>query len=260
VASARNCRLTTPGEQIFSTVVYQGESHHPNFRPSDKKGPILTFSFLSYNSEWLVPHFHELLSSLTRAPLFITILLGANDAVLPGLAQHVPLPKFKQNIRDFVDLIIAHPLTKSTKIILITPPPIDVQFREVWRRKSTPRAAQPDSPMVEAEDPIAIPETSDEDLKDFPGYKTWMNKLEYAAAIMEIGADYKKAGKEDTVEALNFWQALINWGVDKGKKEGKTEAEPLPGCGLPGAVEFGREVLRDGLHFGPIVSGISFHV
>lgn len=70
------------------------------------------------------------------------IFLGANDAVLPNsTGQDVPLPQYRANLKS----IIQHPTVRahctatatttssipSTKIILVTPPPVDEYQLEV---------------------------------------------------------------------------------------------------------------------------------
>lgn len=53
----------------------------------------------------------------------MTVFFGANDAVLPGNAQHVPLPEYKEYLRE----IATHPGVKEhhTQVVFITPPPVD---------------------------------------------------------------------------------------------------------------------------------------
>lgn len=62
---------------------------------------------------------------LTRRKYFQLILLGANDAVIPGAAtsQHVPIERYKENLNN----IINHPHIRAhnPKILLVTPPPVD---------------------------------------------------------------------------------------------------------------------------------------
>lgn len=50
------------------------------------------------------------------------IFFGANDSILDGTAQHVPLPDFIANLIDLAthDLIKTHP---KLRLVLITPPP-----------------------------------------------------------------------------------------------------------------------------------------
>jgi lysophospholipase L1-like esterase len=46
------------------------------------------------------------------------LTLGANDCTLPGQIQHVPIDKYKANLKTLVHI------AGSTKILLITPAPI----------------------------------------------------------------------------------------------------------------------------------------
>ncbi|KAJ5855506.1 Esterase SGNH hydrolase-type subgroup, partial [Penicillium soppii] len=53
----------------------------------------------------------------------MTIFFGANDACVPGHDQHVPVEKYKENLKT----IIQHPATvaQNPHIIIITPPPVN---------------------------------------------------------------------------------------------------------------------------------------
>ncbi|KAH0566325.1 hypothetical protein GP486_000261 [Trichoglossum hirsutum] len=171
-------------------------------------------------------------------PLLFTVFLGANDAVLPRFSQHVPLPEYEANLRYYVDTLLAHPMTKGTKIVLITPPPIDIM------------------PLSEGElggeldIPVVRQQLTSQDLDD-PGYRTYLNKKMYAEKVMEIARSYDGSG--GLVVGLDFWTAMINYGRAMGKEKGiSDDDERLPGSGLPGAVHFGREVFLDGLHLGPL--------
>ncbi|KWU46604.1 SGNH hydrolase [Rhodotorula sp. JG-1b] len=57
---------------------------------------------------------------------FMTIWWGANDATLPGQTQHVPLDRFRGNIREMVSLVRDDPASPyyspETSIILINAP------------------------------------------------------------------------------------------------------------------------------------------
>ena len=66
----------------------------------------------------------------------MTIFLGANDAVLPGQRQHVPLDDYRNNLKELIGQVKAH--CQKTRVILITPPPVDPA------RWSTPRHTEPD--------------------------------------------------------------------------------------------------------------------
>ncbi|KAM5485696.1 hypothetical protein McanCB56680_001998 [Microsporum canis] len=53
----------------------------------------------------------------------MTVFFGANDAVLPPGDQHVPLDKYRENLKA----IIQHPVVRrgGTKVVLLTPPPVN---------------------------------------------------------------------------------------------------------------------------------------
>jgi lysophospholipase L1-like esterase len=60
---------------------------------------------------------------------------GANDAVLEGEPQHVPLDRYKDNLHRLIDLVSSADSayqSPETKIILINPPPI---IADKWHRK-----------------------------------------------------------------------------------------------------------------------------
>lgn len=65
-----------------------------------------------------------------EAPLAVTVFFGANDASLPDRCsafQHVPLDEYKQNLRSIVSFLKKQ--WPTTRILLITPPPIDEDGR-----------------------------------------------------------------------------------------------------------------------------------
>ncbi|KAI9787215.1 MAG: hypothetical protein M1839_003450 [Geoglossum umbratile] len=192
-----------------------------------RRADVVNRGFSGYTSAWLIPHFKNIIRMLqaegSPPPLFFTVFLGANDAVLPRYSQHVPLPEYEANLRYYVDTLLEHPMTKGTKIILITPPPIDVYPSE----------------------------EGDPDDLDSISYRTYVSKQTYAKKVVEIAKSYE--GRGDLVAGLDFWTAMINYGRMKGKEQGipEDDAKP-PGCGLFGAVYFGRDVFLDGLHLGPL--------
>ncbi|KAM0792260.1 hypothetical protein ACM66B_004954 [Microbotryomycetes sp. NB124-2] len=59
--------------------------------------------------------------------VLMTVWFGANDAVLPGQLQHVPLDEYEQNLHKMIDLTQSpnspH-YSPTTKLLLITPPAI----------------------------------------------------------------------------------------------------------------------------------------
>ncbi|KAL2374598.1 hypothetical protein RJZ57_000926 [Blastomyces gilchristii] len=162
---------------------------------------------------------------------------GANDACLLSSGPYVPLLEFEEHIRHYVNSILDHPSAQSTKVILITPPPVDV----------------PSPGMEPADDLPEVAEVMQSIAKLGRGYKTWASKRLFAEKIVEIGKEFE--GKTDRVAVLDFWTAVTK---AKCKEQGVMEEgfheldiqEKLPGSGLPGATEFGKEFFVDGLHFG----------
>lgn len=59
----------------------------------------------------------------------LTIWFGANDAVLPQFVQHVPLDEYAANLRTLIRMVRAPDsawYAPHTKVVLITPPPVNV--------------------------------------------------------------------------------------------------------------------------------------
>ena len=150
----------------------------------------------SYTSSMLKHNFQDIVVRATRpnAPptLLLTIFLGANDACLiPNQGEYVPLPTFEANICEFVDTVLTELSLEDTKIVLITPPPINI----------------PDP--VEDFDigPVAAKATREIDPKTDRAYLTYMSKKRYAEKIMEIAKTYEEDGR---VIGLDLWTALVD--------------------------------------------------
>lgn len=185
-------------------------------------------------------HFDKIISGLRECPdqstLFITIFLGANDACFTAPMVHVPLDEFESHIRHYVETILTEPLLESTKIILITPPPIN-------NRSFTTTLIATDNASV----------------KSSVLFRTYMSKKKYAEKVMEIADSYGKF--TDRVGGIDYWRSLV---FDCLQREGRIEEnasrdveldeDTLPGSGLPTANEFSRGTFTDGLHLGRLVS------
>lgn len=132
----------------------------------------------------LVPHSDESKFPKTR---LLTIWFGANDACLPFHFQHVPLEKYADNLRQFIHMV-SHPdsawYSPETKIILITPPPIN---SHQWRAN------------LEARDP---PLQMD---------RQFDVTAAYAQAVRDVG-------KEKNVLVVDAFQAL--WDVAGHEEQG----------------------------------------
>jgi hypothetical protein len=158
----------------------------------------------------------------------------------------VTLQKYTENMHAFIDTILACKSMKTTKVLLIPPPPINV-----------PEPRLPSHLDGDEDDDAEVAKFEDE-CKESWGFKAWLAKKEYADRVIEIAGTYQ----EDRVAAVDFWRALTDYEL---VKEGRDELPPgpvdvsvngkWPGSGLPGAEEFGRDVfLPDRLHLGEFVS------
>jgi isoamyl acetate esterase len=187
-------------------------------------------------------NFRDILERATQpgaAPtLLITIFLGANDACVFPTGEYVPLPQFEANIRGFVEAVLKEDKIAGTKVVLITPPPINIP-----------------SPLKNPDfDSVAAAEIAKMDPKEGRGYKTYMSKKRYAEKIMEIASSYNKTGR---VVGVDLWKALIDAALEDQNRTGDEDAyaeERLPGCGLDWAREFKPGYFTDGLHFDTLVS------
>ncbi|KAF1982200.1 SGNH hydrolase [Aulographum hederae CBS 113979] len=164
---------------------------------------------------------HSVSSQPQPPPLLYIIFLGANDAVLPPGGQHVPLPTFESNLRHYVSIILTTPAYSTTKIVLVTPPPINVRACSAHAKREDERKGQ--------------------------GFRTWDSKRTYARKVMDVARDFEARGLGDRVAGYDLWERLVGWECEK---MGARDEERLPGCGLPGAREFENGIFTDRLHFG----------
>ncbi|PIN23534.1 Isoamyl acetate-hydrolyzing esterase [Handroanthus impetiginosus] len=101
-----------------------------------RKADVVLRGYGGYNTRWALFLLHHLfpLGSATP-PIAVTIFFGANDAALlegTGKKQHVPLEEYSDNLTKMVQHI--KNWSSSTLIVLITPPPIDLQGRREYAR------------------------------------------------------------------------------------------------------------------------------
>ena len=73
----------------------------------------------------------------------LTIWFGANDAMIPGEQQHVPLQQYKANLSKLVHMVrdpSSEYYSPETRIILFTPPPVNtIQWIEELRSRDPPK-------------------------------------------------------------------------------------------------------------------------
>ncbi|KAF2712832.1 SGNH hydrolase [Pleomassaria siparia CBS 279.74] len=203
---------------------------------------------VSYTSTMLERSFKRIIQRATEpdAPptLLLTIFLGANDACIMPQGEYVPLPRFEANIREFVETVLIQDNMPDTKIILITPPPINIP--------SPAEEEEANDSMELGPAAAAAMAAARADTKEKPRYKTYMSKRKYADRIMEIAKSYEDTGR---VVGLNYWKALVDAGLNDQNRLGNEDAydeDRLPGCGLKGAKQFKNGYFTDGLHLAPL--------
>ncbi|XP_057764358.1 GDSL esterase/lipase At5g45920-like [Salvia miltiorrhiza] len=95
-----------------------------------RQADVVLRGYSGYNTRWALKVIQKVFPATGEAPLAVTVFFGANDAALPdryGGFQHVPLDEYKQNLLAIVAFFKKQ--WPSTRIILITPPPIDEDAR-----------------------------------------------------------------------------------------------------------------------------------
>ncbi|GAB1517379.1 isoamyl acetate-hydrolyzing esterase [Rhizoctonia solani] len=166
-----------------------------------RKLDVINRGLSGYNTEWAIPVFKECFaksdvqSSVPKVKLLV-IWFGANDACLEQSPQHVPLPKFKENLNQLIDVPTSSSspwYSPTTRIILITAPPIN----------STQRGKE-----LASRDPPIAPDRTHETTKS------------YAQAVIDVGSSRG-------IPVIDLWTAL--W-----KEAGEVEQglEPLLPDGL----------------------------
>lgn len=95
---------------------------------------MLNRGFSGYNTDWSLPILRQLLPTKKAQAeescsiQLMTIFFGANDAALPITGQHVPLDRYRANLKTMVDLV-KNPASDfynpKMRLILITPPPVN---------------------------------------------------------------------------------------------------------------------------------------
>ncbi|KAF8892562.1 SGNH hydrolase-type esterase domain-containing protein [Infundibulicybe gibba] len=102
-----------------------------------RKLDVLNRGLSGYNTDWAIPVFKQCLaeSGTPNVPKvrLLVIWFGANDACIKPSPQHVPLTRFISNLKHMVNLVQSPKssyYSPSTRIILITPPPVNTHQRK----------------------------------------------------------------------------------------------------------------------------------
>ncbi|KAG0495905.1 hypothetical protein HPP92_000596 [Vanilla planifolia] len=94
---------------------------------------VVLRGYSGYNTRWalkIVERAMDGICAVGDQPLALTVFFGANDASLPDRSsgfQHVPLLEYQGNLRSIISYF--RDCWPATKIVLITPPPIDEDGR-----------------------------------------------------------------------------------------------------------------------------------
>uniref|UniRef100_A0A0K3CH77 BY PROTMAP: gi/472587638/gb/EMS25134.1/ GDSL Lipase/Acylhydrolase family protein [Rhodosporidium toruloides NP11] gi/647398689/emb/CDR42834.1/ RHTO0S07e04610g1_1 [Rhodosporidium toruloides] n=1 Tax=Rhodotorula toruloides TaxID=5286 RepID=A0A0K3CH77_RHOTO len=111
-----------------------------------RKLDVMNRGLSGYNTDWALACLKKWLplkDSDAPKTQIMTIWFGANDATLEGELQHVPLPRFRDNLRQIVSLVrdpSSSHYSPETSIILITPPPFHPEsWLDERERRQLPR-------------------------------------------------------------------------------------------------------------------------
>ncbi|KAF8557328.1 SGNH hydrolase [Imleria badia] len=98
-----------------------------------RKFDVINRGLSGYQTDWAIPVFEQILAQqheqhhVPKVQL-LTIWFGANDAAPPPSPQHVPRDRYKDNLDHLVNMVKSPTsayYSPYTRIILITPPPVN---------------------------------------------------------------------------------------------------------------------------------------
>ncbi|TFK50103.1 SGNH hydrolase [Heliocybe sulcata] len=102
-----------------------------------RKLDVINRGLSGYNTEWAIPVFEQFFAkckaqeTLPKVQL-MTIWFGANDSCIKPSPQHVPLPAFAANLSKLVNFVKSPDsvyYSPTTRVVLITPPPVNTRHR-----------------------------------------------------------------------------------------------------------------------------------
>ncbi|KZV96497.1 GDSL Lipase/Acylhydrolase [Exidia glandulosa HHB12029] len=104
-----------------------------------RKLDVLNRGMGGYTTDWALPVFEQVIPKKDVQPKIrlVVIWFGANDAVVPGFTHHVPLERFKTNLGTMLSMLRDpssdwYHTPEQTKILLVTPPPIEEKAVAHW--------------------------------------------------------------------------------------------------------------------------------
>ncbi|XP_047967959.1 GDSL esterase/lipase At5g45920 [Salvia hispanica] len=162
-----------------------------------RKADVALRGYSGYNTRWALKVINKLFPAAGDAPLAVTVFFGANDAALPDRDsgfQHVPLDEYKQNLLAIVAYFKKQ--WPSTRIILITPPPVDDNARLMY-------------PFVEK--PLGLPERTNE------------AACQYAKQCLDVAAECGLPAIPlcEKMQQLPDWKSLLSDGLHLSQKGNK---------------------------------------
>ncbi|KAI8998989.1 SGNH hydrolase [Trametes punicea] len=112
----------------------------------NRKMDVINRGFSGYNTDWILPVFEQCFATKQEQQhvpkvRLLVIWFGANDAAPPPKPQHVPLDRFCANLRRLLWMVhspeSAH-YSPETRVVLMTPPPVNTMQRERAQRAKSP--------------------------------------------------------------------------------------------------------------------------
>ncbi|KAJ1675358.1 isoamyl acetate-hydrolyzing esterase, partial [Spiromyces aspiralis] len=154
-----------------------------------RKFDVLNRGYSGYNTDMAKILLPQLLS-ITRSDAqcdstrlrLLTIFFGANDAALPGSAQHVPLNRYRENLRYLIELVTCPDsdyYSPDTHIVLIAPPPVG---EKMWGNNKQSKGQELDR-------------------------KNQVTR-EYAQAVVEVGEEMRIPVVDLWKEIMHRWEKL----------------------------------------------------
>ncbi|KAI0350086.1 SGNH hydrolase [Trametes cingulata] len=112
----------------------------------NRKMDVINRGFSGYNTDWILPVFDQCFATKSEQPhvpkvRLLVIWFGANDAAPPPKPQHVPLDRFRANLRKLLWTVRAPESPRhspETRVVLMTPPPVNTPQRERAQRAKSP--------------------------------------------------------------------------------------------------------------------------
>nr|XP_039267736.1 GDSL esterase/lipase At5g62930-like [Styela clava] len=92
-----------------------------------RKADVINRGFSGYNTDNAVAMLHGVFpTGSLKAEDAITVCFGANDSVLSGFHQHVPIQRYESNCRKIINHLTGLGLP-SSRILIISPPVVDTE-------------------------------------------------------------------------------------------------------------------------------------